>query len=84
MLLRKQAAGKIQGLRRQRPFKLRCSTGETVAVYRADFEYIENGRRVIEDAKGHLTAMYKLKRAWMLKDHGITIRETYEKKPETW
>lgn len=44
--------------------------------YRADFVYVENGERVVEDVKGRITAMYRLKRAWLLAEYGIRIRET--------
>ena len=70
-------------MRRQVTFLLHCPGGKIVARYRADFVYIENGRRIVEDVKGMLTAMYKLKRAWMLAEHGIRIREV-TKDPATW
>ena len=35
-------------------------------VYVADFYYLQNGKQVIEDVKGHLTDVYKIKRALML------------------
>ena len=84
MLLKRFRAGKISGLSRQVSFKLRSATGKVICRYRADFVYIERGVRVVEDAKGHLTAMYKQKRKWMFADYGIKIRETFEKDPSTW
>jgi len=84
MLLRRFHEGKIHGLQRQHPIRLKAPNGETVSTYRADFVYIENGVRVIEDAKGHKTTMYKLKRKWIRIQYGIIIRETYAKRPETW
>lgn len=71
-----EAAGRISGLRFQVPFKLRADGGGVVAVYVADFVYVENGFRVVEDAKGKPTPLYKLKRKWMLLQYEITIRET--------
>jgi hypothetical protein len=84
MLLVKLRNGLISGLARQVPFKLHCPGGRVVSRYRADFVYVEHGQRVVEDAKGQLTAMYKLKRKWMLFEHGIAIKETYKKQPGTW
>jgi hypothetical protein len=50
-------------------------TGRTL-TYIADFKYYDNerGRWVIEDVKGHLTEVYKIKRA-LVKAMGITIDE---------
>ena len=36
--------------------------GRRIGLYEADSSYLEGGRQVIEDVKGHLTADYKLKR----------------------
>ena len=40
--------------------------------YEADFAYTDTatGARVVEDVKGHRTALYKLKRDWFLSLHG--------------
>jgi hypothetical protein len=83
MLLRKFRAGEITGLTRQVTFRLRIK-GKILFRYRADFVYFVGGRRVVEDAKGHLTREYKIKRRAMLLDHGIVIKESYEKDPSTW
>jgi hypothetical protein len=48
-------------------------------TYVADFTYVEDGQRVVEDVKSKITAQnpaYKLKRALMKACHGIVIRET--------
>jgi hypothetical protein len=50
--------------------------GVPVATYVADFVYSEAGREVVEDAKGVLLDVYKIKRKLMLALHGIEIRET--------
>jgi hypothetical protein len=49
-----------------------------VGTYVADFTYVNmaNGEIVTEDVKGMLTSMYRLKRKWMLIEHGISILET--------
>lgn len=43
--------------------------------YIADFVYEEDGKTVIEDAKGMQTDTYKIKRKLMKFIHGIEIRE---------
>ena len=73
-------AGQISDLIEQPSFKfegLTYDNGRTV-TYIADFEYIEDGQRIIEDVKseGTKTAVYRLKKALMRKYYGIEIRET--------
>jgi hypothetical protein len=46
-----------------------------VCTYRADFTYLEDGRLVVEDAKGWRTEMYLLKRKWLKAEYGIEVRE---------
>ncbi|MFO0937853.1 MAG: DUF1064 domain-containing protein [Gemmataceae bacterium] len=70
------AAGRICGLRKQVSFPLHATNGEVITRYRADFVYVENGRRIVEDRKGHRTAAYKMKRKWLKAEYGIDIRET--------
>lgn len=43
--------------------------------YIADFQYTENGKTVIEDAKGMLTDVYKIKKKLFESKYGIEIRE---------
>ena len=64
--------GKIEELERQVRFPLfaaRLIDGKwvhvKVAVYVADFVYIENGKQVIEDVKGGMTDVASLKLRWM-------------------
>ncbi len=79
------AAGAIEQLRWKVRFSLECPVeGEhestrTVSHYVADFVYREHGQDVVEDTKGYLTPMYKLKRKWLLKQYGIAIREVYRR-----
>lgn len=47
-----------------------------ICDYLPDFRYRENGKLVLEDAKGVRTPVYKLKKKLMLAVHGIQIRET--------
>lgn len=80
-LLLLEKAGQIEGLKLQKTIKLR--TGEQylrydsdrIATYRADFEYRENGKRIIEDTKGFSTPLYRLKKA-ILRNMGIEVVET--------
>ena len=48
---------------------------EKAVTYRADFCYIEDGKLVVEDAKGFKTKDYILKRKLMLWVKGIKIKE---------
>lgn len=50
---------------------------EKACTYIADFRYFdENGKLVVEDAKGHKTEAYKIKKKLMLWVHNIRIKET--------
>lgn len=49
---------------------------ERACVYVADFVYIEDGKTVVEDAKGVKTPEYRIKRKLMYERYSIRIRET--------
>ena len=76
-----ERAGAIQNLQRQVKFELIPSQrmgGKVVerpCAYVADFVYIENGKKVVEDTKGFRTTDYIIKRKLMLWVHGIRINE---------
>ena len=78
-----EKAGEIHGLERQVTFTLipDCRDPETGKVieravkYVADFQYEQDGRRVVEDTKGFRTPEYKIKRKLMRFIYGIEIRE---------
>lgn len=70
-----QQAGLITGLEVHPRYPL-IVNGVKVCVYEADFRYTQNGRQVVEDAKGVKTDVYKLKRKLMRAVHGIEIVET--------
>lgn len=79
------AAGRIRNLECQHTSKAACTlkvevAGKLICRYIADFIYEEyaNGAwsRVIEDAKGYPTPVYKLKKKLVEAVHGIEIRET--------
>ena len=75
-------AGAISDLRLQVPYELipaqyingKCV--ERAVKYIADFVYTENGKEVVEDAKGVRTDTYKIKKKLMLYVHGIRLKET--------
>ncbi len=69
-----EKAGAIQNLQRQVRFRLDVN-GVHVAVYIADFTYVDGGRLVVADAKGVAVPVYKLKKKLMLAIHGIRIQE---------
>lgn len=69
------AQGLIRGLCMQQPYKLNVN-GVLIAKYISDFEYLDNGEWVVEDAKGFRTREYIMKRKLMKAIYGITIRET--------
>ena len=48
---------------------------EKACFYIADFVYWDGDTMVVEDAKGHRTEAYIIKRKLMLKVHGIKIQE---------
>lgn len=71
-----QRAGVISQLKRQVKFDLVPPlSGERGVSYYADFTYLQNGKLVVEDAKGYKTPEYIIKRKLMLWIHHIKIRE---------
>lgn len=62
-----------RGPKKGQPKPGRCI--EQACTYLADFQYYENGKLVVEDAKGMHTKEYVIKRKLMLFRHGIRIRE---------
>lgn len=70
-----EKARQITGLTLQPKFELMVN-GHLICKYVADFQYVEHGRVVVEDAKGVHTSTYLLKRKLMKAIHGIEIRET--------
>lgn len=76
-----QKRGEIANLERQVKYELAPSvkfSGEKKAKaalrYFADFRYIdENGKTVVEDAKGRQTEAFRIKRHLMKSVHGIDV-----------
>ena len=68
-------SGVNRNLELQPKFKIRVE-GKDICTYRADFAYFENGKRVIEDVKGVLTPVYRLKKKLVEAIYKVEIRET--------
>ena len=83
-----ERAGEISGLKRQAVYllieKQRRSDGTTerACKYVADFEYLRDGRLVVEDLKAEATKTpeYIIKRKLMLWVHGIEVTEVGARK----
>lgn len=81
-----EKAGRISGLKRQVSYVLAPSvkfagarSAKPAIRFIADFEYIENGARVVEDVKSEITAKlptFQMKRHLMKHLHGIDVRIT--------
>lgn len=69
-----QRDGGISGLAVHPRFALTVN-GLKVCTYEADFEYWIGETRVIEDVKGVLTPVYRLKKKLLRAVHGIEIKE---------
>ena len=67
-------AGKISELVRQPVFEI-VMNGIKCGEYWADFGYLENGQRKVEDVKGFKTDVYKLKKKLVEAQYGIQIIE---------
>jgi hypothetical protein len=50
--------------------------GEKVGTYVGDFRYFEGDVLILEDVKGILTPVYRLKRRLVKALYGLDIRET--------
>ena len=68
-------AGLISNLIHQPKFDLTVN-GHVICRYIADAEYLDaDGNRIVEDTKGVITPVYRIKRKLMTALHGITITE---------
>lgn len=76
-----QRTGVIKNLDRQVSFELIPALKENGKViqraitYKADFVYEQNGKVIVEDAKGFRTEVYKIKKKLMRWKYGIEIME---------
>lgn len=84
-LLIMEQAGAIKGLRLQPKYELIPKfrkNGKTIrkTEYIADFEYIEDGKTIVEDVKGFATDVYKLKKKlFEYRYPKLTIKEVKKK-----
>ena len=70
-----EKSGAISDLSLQPRFDL-IVNGKKCGFYKADFKYVENGKEVIEDVKGMLTPVYRLKKKLVKAIYNIDIFET--------
>lgn len=73
--------GNIEDLRRQVRYELVPAFNVDGKHYRpvyyvADFVYVEDGKTVVEDVKGVVTDVYKLKSKLFARRYGMSIKET--------
>ena len=82
VLLLMQKQGIISNLERQVKYELIPSQYENgkciekATSYYADFQFVQDGKTIVEDSKGCRTDVYKIKKKLMLQVHGIKIKET--------
>jgi hypothetical protein len=69
-----EKAGKIQALTLQPSFDLSCCSLH-ICRYVGDFQYLEDGKRVVEDVKGVRTRDYRIKKKMVRAIYGIQIVE---------
>ena len=60
-----ERAGAIKMLKLQPPYPMIVG-GKKVCTYRGDFEYVEKGKVICEDAKGVITREYRIKKKLFL------------------
>lgn len=73
--------GSIEDLRRQVRYELVPAFNVDGRHYRpvfyvADFVYVLNGKTVVEDVKGVMTDVYRLKSKLFARRYGMSIKET--------
>jgi hypothetical protein len=68
-------AGEITELEVHPEYDL-TTNGVSVCKYEADFSYLRNEKRVVEDVKGVRTPVYKIKKKLMRAIYNIDILET--------
>ena len=68
-------AGEIVGLELQPRFPIAVN-GVRICAYVGDFQYIQEGRFVVEDCKGYRTREYQIKKKLVFAVYGVAILET--------
>lgn len=66
-------AGEISDLKTQVPYQITINSVK-VCKYIADFTYQKGGETVVEDVKGVVTAVFRIKQKLMLAVHGIDVK----------
>jgi len=69
-----QQTGNISRLEMQPEFRISID-GRHVCTYRADFAYFVSDCRIVEDVKGVLTPVYRLKKKLVEAMHGVVVTE---------
>ena len=69
-----EQAGEIKNLILQPSYAI-VIAGKKICTYRADFQYEDMRGKIIEDVKGVLTPIYRLKKKLVEAVHGVTITE---------
>lgn len=69
-----QATGNISRLELQPEFPVSIG-GKHVCTYKADFAYFVSDCRIVEDVKGMLTPVYRLKKKLVEAAHGVVVTE---------
>jgi hypothetical protein len=77
-----QASGEISGLTMQPSFPIEID-GKLVCTYVADFAYFVSTCRIVEDVKGMLTPVYRLKKKLVEAVHGVVVAEYPPRKRKT-
>lgn len=75
VLAKLEQVGLISNLVLQPRFDL-IINGLKCGFYKADFEYIKQSVRIVEDVKGMKTPIYNLKKKLVKAIHGVDILET--------
>ena len=70
-----ERAGVIKDLSLQVRMPLKVN-GQVVSHYVADFQYVEEGKLIVEDAKGFITDTFRLKSKLVKALYGVEIRLT--------
>ena len=74
------AAGRISGLERQVSFPITWpGTSKPFTTYICDFTYYEDGVFIVEDVKGKVTDVYRLKKKLLQLCYGAEVREVYKR-----
>lgn len=69
-----QNSGNITRLEMQPEFRIQID-GKPICVYKADFAYFSSTCRIVEDVKGMLTPVYRLKKKMVEAAHGVVVTE---------